>query len=377
MSHDPSHPDPEPAAGKPTTPRANLPTGSAPVDDAGTQALSEALRSSFHIVRFLMLGLVVVFVASGVFTVQPNEMAVLLRFGKPVGLGPDQLLPPGLHWKLPAPVDEVVRIKVGETHTLVSTAGWYFVTPEEEVSGQRPQENPFLRPGVDGYTLAGDGNIIHARATLSYRINDPLGYAFNFAHTTNLLQDVVDNALAYASARFTADDALYRNKLGFQELVLKRVNETVDRLKLGITVDPREIRTSPPLYVEGAFNDVVKAQQTGDQRIREAESYARGSTNKAVGEASAIVRDGLTLSNALLATIQADATNFLGLRPSYERNPRLFEQRFQAETLQRVLTGAQFKAFLPRRADGKPREVRLQFNKEIPVPVKTGATPAK
>ena len=377
MSSDPSHPLPDPAAVKPTRPGAAPVPGPTPVDDAGTQALSEALRSSFHIVRFLMLGLVVVFVASGVFTVEPNELAVLLRFGKPVGVGPEQLLQPGLHWKLPAPIDEVVRIKVGETHTLTSTAGWYFVTPEEEVSGQRPQELPYLRPGVDGYTLAGDGNIIHARATLSYRISDPLAYAFQFAQITNLLQGVLDNALTYASAQFTSDDALYRKKLEFQELVLKRVNEAVDRLKVGVTIDPREILTSPPLCVEAAFNDVVKAQQQGNTKIREAESYARGATNKAAGEASAIIRDGMTLSNALLATIQADATNFQGLLPSYERNPRLFEQRLQAETLQRVLTNAQFKAFVPSRADGRPREVRLQLSKEIPIPTKTGAAPTR
>jgi modulator of FtsH protease HflK len=377
MSHEHSHPDPDPAAANPTAPAAAPVPNPAPVDDAGTQALSEALRSSFHIVRFLMLGLIVVFVASGVFTVQPNEVAVLLRFGRPVGVGSEQLLQPGLHWKLPAPIDEVVFVKVGETHTLTSTAGWYFLTKEEEVSGDRPQELPYLRPGVDGYTLAGDGNIVHAKATLSYRISDPLAYAFNFARTTNLLADVLDNALAYASARFSADDALYRNKMGFQELVLARVNQGVDRLKLGVTVDPREVRTSPPLYVEAAFNDVVKAQQQGDKKIRDAESYARGATNAAFSDAAVVVRGGITASNVMLATIQADATNFLGLLPSFERNPQLFEDRLQAETVERVLTNALFKTFLPTRADGKPREVRIQLNKEIPVPRKAEAAPAK
>ena len=230
---------------------------------------------------------------------------------------------------------------------------------------------------MDGYTLAGDGNIIHVRATMSYRINAsaPLSYAFNFARVTNLLQHVLDNSLAYASARFNADDALYRDKLAFQELILSRVNTLVERLQLGINLDLREVRTSPPLDVEPAFNEVVKAQQQGDTKIREAEGYARGATNNAVGEASTILQDALTRSNYFVKTLEKEANNFLGFLPSYQRSPELFTKRLLAETTQRVLTNAQFKTYLPGRADGRPRELRLLLNKELEAPKKT-ETPA-
>src|SRR5271169_4771192 len=70
--------------------------------DAGSQALSEALRSSFGIVKFLMVVLVFVFFASGLFTVQPQQRAIILRLGKPVGVGENALLGPGtLHWSYP------------------------------------------------------------------------------------------------------------------------------------------------------------------------------------------------------------------------------------------------------------------------------------
>jgi len=68
--------------------------GESPMD-AGSQALSEALRSSFAIVRFVMFLLVLVFLASGFFTVKPNERAIILRFGKPRGEGEKALLGPG------------------------------------------------------------------------------------------------------------------------------------------------------------------------------------------------------------------------------------------------------------------------------------------
>jgi modulator of FtsH protease HflK len=341
---------------------------SLPVEDSGTRALADALGASFVLVKLMMVGLVIAFVASGIFTVNPNEVVVLLRFGRPVGVGTDQLLQPGLHWKLPYPIDELVRIPVGESRTLTSTTGWYFVTPEEEAAGTDPMRMPSLRPGVDGYLLTGDGNIVHARATLSYRITDPLRYAFHFGQVTNLLQGILDNALIHTAARFSADGALYRDKLAFQEAVLARVSLMVDRLELGVTVDPREVRTRPPLFVEDAFDNVLRAQQEGDLMIQEAQSYARGATNRAIGEASAVVSDGMTRSNYLVQTLSAEASSFQGLLPAYERNPELFRQRLLAEYGSRVLTNAQLKTYLPQRRDGRPQEVRLLLNKEPEVP---------
>jgi membrane protease subunit HflK len=352
--------------------------GSAPspdVEDAGAQALADALRSSFGVVKFLMALLVLAFVVSCIFTVRPNEVAVVLRLGKPRGIGAERILRPGLHWALPYPIDEIVRIPVGQSHTATSTAGWYYTTPEEEASGAKPAPLPYLRPGVDGYTLTGDGNIIHVRVTVSYRITDPLSYQFNFASATNLLQHALDNALFYASARFTADDALYLNKLRFQEAVLARVNETLAKLKLGVTIETSEVRVTPPLDVDEAFANVIKAQQQGDIKIRDAQAYARGATNKAVGEASVIVRDGVTASNYLVQTVAAEAQRFNDLLPRYRSDPDLFKQRLLAETVQRVLTNAQYKLFLPERADGERRELRLQLSKPTEVPVKEKPNP--
>src|ERR1019366_2859608 len=114
--HPHSHPDPEPVI-----PPAEL--AAVPLEDAGAQALDEVLRSSFKVVKILMILLVLVFIGSGMFTVNPNEIAVVLRFGKPVGLAREQLLKPGLHFALPYPIDEIVRLPIGQSITVVSSNG--------------------------------------------------------------------------------------------------------------------------------------------------------------------------------------------------------------------------------------------------------------
>src|SRR5581483_9944982 len=89
--------------------------------DAGTQALAEALRSSFTIVKIVMFLMVVAFFCSGIFQVGPSEKAVILRFGKPVGEGSKALLGSGVHWSWPYPIDEVVHIPITVQQTVQST----------------------------------------------------------------------------------------------------------------------------------------------------------------------------------------------------------------------------------------------------------------
>src|SRR5439155_150545 len=148
----------------------------------GSQALSDARRCSFGIVKFLMGILVFVFLLSGVFTVGPQERAIILRLGKPVGTGEQALLGPGLHLSWPYPIDDHQKISITGIQKVNSTVGWYVTTPEQELAGTEPFPGPSLNPAADGYGLTADGNIVHTRATLSYRISDPVTYVFNFVN---------------------------------------------------------------------------------------------------------------------------------------------------------------------------------------------------
>lgn len=336
------------------------------VDEAGSRALTEALSSSFALVKWLLLALVAAFLITGRFTVESNEVAVVLRFGRAVGEGESQLLKPGWHWKLPAPIDEVVKIPIGQSHPAVSTAGWYATTPELEAAGKEPPARGSLQPGADGYVLMADGNIIHVRAKLNYRVQpgSALDYQFSFISVTNMVQNTLDNALFYAASRFTADEALYRDTARFREVLLKRVQDQVEKFNLGITLEPSEVKVAAPLAVRPAFEAVLAAAQDRGKKISEARGQAEELLRKAQGEATAIVNAGVAASNQTVQAVVAEARYFTDQLKQYERDPELFRQRLLTETMQRVLTNAQDKFFLPTRADGQARELRIQLNRE-------------
>ena len=336
----------------------------APMEDAGAKALADALSSSFKFVKAMMIILVVVFLGSGIFTVNPNEVALVLRFGKPVGTGADQILNQGLHWSFPYPVDEIVRIPIGESRTIDATNCWYRITPDMEVSGALPMELASLPPGVDGYALTSDGNIIHVRAMAKYRIADPLRYSFNYLDVTNILENALNNAVLHASSRYTADTALYKDVIGFRDAVRLRFLQTIERANLGIELEPIEVQTFPPMYVRAAFTQVLEAEQVLSQTRNKAEGEGLEVTRRAVGEGQAVISDGITRSNMLVQSVRADAQFFADQISHYEKNPELFKKRLLVESMGRVLENVDDKWFLPDAKGKAPQQIRLQLNRE-------------
>jgi membrane protease subunit HflK len=343
-------------------------------EDSGSQALAEALRSSFAIVKIVMVLMVAAFFCSGFFTVQPQEKAVILRFGKPVGAGQNALLTAGLHWSLPYPIDEVVRIPITEIQKVTSDNGWYFTTPEAELSGEEMPAGSSLNPAVDGYVITADRNIVHSRATLSYHIADPIKYVFDFASASNAVLNVVDEALLNTAAKFTVDDILTRDVDGFREALQQRATELAEQEQLGIVVDNCEVVSRAPRQLQAIFDQVTIAGENRNKALLDAHSHENQVLSEAGSRAASITNEAESARVSYVDSVNADAKYFSQLLPQYEKNPTLFAQLQLVEVMGRALTNVQDKWFLPERADGKPRELRLMLNREPPQQ-KTTANP--
>jgi modulator of FtsH protease HflK len=361
--HNHTHDD----AGLPPAPPAH--SGPDLPEDAGSQALAEALRSSFWIVRLVMAGLVLVFLFSGFFTVGPQQKAIILHFGKPRGAGKDVLLGSGLHWSFPPPIDEVVKIPFTGVQTVSSSVGWYFTLP----GGQESQPGPSLNPARDGYAVTGDGNIIHTRAILSYRIEEPIRYEFDFVNASNATQNALDNALLYAASHFAVDDALSKGIAAFREAVQRRVTELAQKQGLGIVIEQCNVESIPPRQLKVWFDAVNTAQTQQDATNSAAMKWTNYVLSKAVADSATITNTALADKLRFVSAIQSDADNFTNYLAKYRENPGLFANILLLQKIGDVMPNVQDKYYVPERPDGKSRELRLQLNRE---PLKsTNATP--
>jgi membrane protease subunit HflK len=336
--------------------------------DTGSQALSEALRSSFVIVKVVMVVLLFVFLGSGFFKVGPDERAVILRFGKPVGTGEQALLMPGLHWSWPYPIDDYRRISISGVQRVMSGVGWYATTPEMELAGTEPPPGPSLNPAVDSYLLTADGNIVHSRATLTYRIADPIAFIFNFVNASNSVQNALDSALLFAASRYTVDDILTRDVMGYNDTVRRRVTELSTQRNLGIFIEQCSVQSVPPRQLKEAFASVLRAEVTRNKVLNEARSYENQVTNRASADAQSVVNFAQSERVLRVTEVASRGKQFSELLPKYNENPNLFVQQRLNETVGRVMTNVQDKIFLSHNPEGRTRELRLLLNRELPKP---------
>lgn len=353
--------------------------------DAGSQALAEALRSSFIIVKIAMVALVIIILGVGFFQVKPGERAVILRFGRPVGEGQNMLLSPGkVYWSLPYPIDEVVRIPIAERQTVVSSIGWYAMSHAEEVAFETTGVEPppgrmSLDPATDGYVITADRNIIHTRATVTYHIDDPLEAIFHFAAGTNqqfdlagvsnAVQNAANNALVSTAARYSVDDILTRDRAGFQAAVEHQINELVENERLGVSIDLGQVQvvSEAPRQLADIFRQVTDARQNRDKVLSEALGDQSRILSQAGAQAVSITNAAETARFNFVKSVQSDAAAFTQLLPQYDRDPGLYAQMELAKAMPQILTNAE-KMYLPTRPDGKPRELRLLLNREPPEP---------
>lgn len=360
MSSQDIHLPPLPPGPPPPTPPAPPPP-----EDASSQALADALRSSFFIVKIIMVGLVLVFLGSGFKTVGPQEKAVILRFGKPVGEGERALLGSGLHWAFPRPIDEVEHIPFSSVQRAESSIGW-FQTPDERARGEEP--GPGLRqlnPATTSYALTADTNIVHVKATLTYRITDPITFHFNFANAPAIITNDLNNALIYVTSQFSVDDLLTSHRAAFSEQVTERVKALIDKQKLGITIDNTAVAdASAPLFLIKVFEQVVSASQKSAKAINDAETYAKISEAKASADATNRLFVANASSNRLVTMVNAQADAFVKLSGQFEHDPALFERVSQMKTLEQVYTNSVNKMVLP----PNTHQLRLTVSPEVEPP---------
>lgn len=344
--------------------------------DASSQALSEALRSSFGIVKFVMFLLLCVFLGSGIFTVGPQERAIKIRLGKPVGEGEKALLLPGLHWSWPYPIEECVKVPITSIQKVSSTVAWFFTTPEMELSGSEANALPLntpMNPLQDGYALTADKNIVHTRATLTYHIEEPIKFVFDFVNASNMVQSALDNALLAAASTYNIDDILKRDIAGFEDAVLKRVVAQVESQNLGVVVEDCKVQSREPRQLKDAFQSVIDAEVRRGKGLNEARSYEAQVLSKASAEAQARINAAESDRARLVNDLRSQAERFNELLPRFNENPALFAQQRWTEVVGRVLTNAQDKIFVTSGKD--PKELRLLLNREPPK--KTAEEPKK
>jgi modulator of FtsH protease HflK len=232
-----------------------------------------------------------VLLSTSAYRVDAGERAVVTRFGKFSSANG-----PGFHFKLPAPIDEVSKVKFEDIRTLdIGTT-------------EGDSEN---------LMLTGDQNIIDIAYSVRWRIKNAEAYLYQLAEPEQTIQEVAESAMRAEIGRANLNAAIGPQRAQIAEQVRERMQELLDSYRAGVTIQGVDIKQAdPPTAVDEAFKDVSAAQQDAQQFLNQARAYAQQIRARATGEAA----------------------GFDAVYTQYRLSPEVTRKRMYLETMESVLS---------------------------------------
>ncbi len=267
-----------------------------------------------------VLALLAFWGVNSVYTINPQEVGVELRFGKPK----PELSGPGLHFML-WPIDTVERVVTTVNQTQIGV----------QTTGQRANAG-------DGLMLSGDQNIVNVQFSVFWFISNPTDYIFNVRDQDSLVRYAAESAMREVVGRRPAQEVYSDDRAGIQADVLRITQSTLEAYGLGVTVSQILIENaSPPAEVIDAFNEVQRARQDETRLQEEARSYANTLLGDARGRAAAQREQAAAYTNRVVQEATGEAERFNSIYAEYVNSPDVTRTRLFLETMEEVLGGSE------------------------------------
>ncbi|MGF9691663.1 FtsH protease activity modulator HflK [Rhizobium sp. 0TCS1.26] len=262
----------------------------------------------------IVLLVIAAFVAfQSVYTVQPDERGVELRFGKPK----EEIAAPGLHYHFwPFETVEIVK-----------------VTEQQQNIGGRGNAN-----SAEGLMLSGDQNIVNVQFSVLFTVSDPEAYLFNLETPAATLQQVSESAMREVVGRRPAQDIFRDGREQVSNEVRDIIQGTMDTYGSGISINAVPIEdAAPPREVADAFEEVQRAEQDEDRFVEEANQYANQKLGQARGQAAQVREEASAYKDRVVNEATGEAQRFVSIYDAYSTAPDVTRERIFIETMEQVL----------------------------------------
>ncbi|MBD3852875.1 MAG: FtsH protease activity modulator HflK [Acidobacteria bacterium] len=273
-------------------------------------------------------------VISSVFTIQPEEVGIVLRFGEF-----NRTTDPGLNFKLPAPMEQVLKVPV--QRQLKQEFG--FQTVEAGVR-TRYSDRDFEGESL---MLTGDLNVAVVEWIAQYRVADPYKYLFKVRSVSKTFRDMNEAVMRSVVGDRSVDEVITVGRLQIEDEVKLKLQELCDRYETGIVVDQIVLQNvNPPDPVKPSFNEVNQAEQERERSINE----ARGDYNRVIprarGEAAGVVEQAKGYAIDRVNRARGDAVLFGDVYAAYRRAPEVTRRRIFLETMEAIYPAMERKILL-------------------------------
>ncbi len=292
-------------------------------------------------IRWIVLGFfLLVVLLSSFFTVDPEEVGVILRFGKF-----NRVVNPGLNFKLPLGIEQVYKVPVERQLKLE----FGFRTEEAGVR-TRYSTRSFQEESL---MLTGDLNAAEVEWIVQFRVKDPYKFLFRVRNTIQTFRDINEAVMREVIGDRTVNEVLTIGRQEIADAVTQKLQRLCDQYETGIKVDQVVLQdVNPPDPVKPAFNEVNEAQQEKEKLINQAWAEYNRVVPKAKGEALRIIEEARGYALARVNRARGEAARFESIFQEYVKAREVTRQRIYLETMEEVLQKVGKKLIIDEKATG-------------------------
>lgn len=260
---------------------------------------------------------------TGVYSIQPAEQGVVMRFGAKV-----TTLGPGLHFRLPYPIEVVLRPNV-ESQNQMHVG---FLKENDD-----PQ-SPSIDISAESIMLTGDENVVDLDFDVFWKVADAEKYLFAVKDVQNTIKAVAESAMREVVGNNKIETVQTEGRVIVQQDVQKLMQRTLDSYDAGVTITRVVLlKVDPPVQVIDAFRDVQAARADQEKRRNEAQRYQNTIVPQARGEAAKIVQDAEAYKQKVVTESQGEGARFISILDQYKNSKTVTRERMYLETMQKVL----------------------------------------
>jgi HflK protein len=317
-----------------------------------------------RLARPALVSAIALFVLNGFYVVRPYEVAVVQRFGR-------KILPysePGLHHKLPWPIDRLMRLKARAVRSLEIGFRSGSASPDSEPAAYewnvQHRSGLFQRMPEESLMMTGDKNMIELSATVHYDLSRPDDFVFRQADGEATMRAAAESAIVSVVAETPLDAVLTTGRAAVEHAAATEPPSRLNRYGAGIRVIGVHLEdVHPSLEVVDAFREVSRAYEEKNRMVNEAEGYRNEQIAIARGDAKARLENARAYALGRLNRADGDANRFDAREAAYRSAPGPTETRLYLETMEQVLPGK--KKLIVDRSGGPRRMFLMEDGIEI------------
>jgi modulator of FtsH protease HflK len=277
----------------------------------------------------IALGVIALWGFSGYFRVEPDELGVVLRFGKAV-----REVQPGLNYHLPYPIETVLTPKALRVNKI--DIGMQ-VVDDIRRGGTTVRDVP-----EESLMLTGDENIVDVDFSVLWKVK-PTGvgeFLFNIQNPEGTVKAVAESAMREVIGRSEIQPILTGARQTIETAVQDLMQRTLDHYGAGVVVQQVQLqKVDPPAQVIDAFRDVQAARADLERAVNESQTYANRVVPEARGRVAQITQAAEAYKSQTVAEATGQTSRFLNIYEQYKKAPAVTRERMYLETMERVLGG--------------------------------------